>query len=448
MKVSVFGAGYVGCVTAASLASLGHTVWLVESSPSKLSLLQRSQCPVVEPGLEELLSEHIKQEKILPTGSSEEAVHATDLALLCVGTPSLGDGTTDIRQVLTVCQQINQDLLKKTSPYVVVLRSTMPYPMIQSSILPALEQALPQRFGKSLFFAFNPEFLREGKALEDFRHPPFVVIGTDHPQASEALQALYKGIEAPFHIVSLGAASLLKYACNAFHALKITFANEIASLSPLFSADANQTMDLFCQDTALNISRAYLRPGYAFGGSCLPKDLKTLGRLSALSAISTPLLDSIEKSNRMLIEKTVQAIDDYGLRKVGLIGLTFKGGTDDFRNSPLVELAERLIGKGFELAIYDPDIDLKKIHGQNLSYIRSKLPHLAQALHSDFNEVAQHAELLIVGKILLASHSVADQFPARCVVLDLTRQIPQGSQKPRVLHLEDLVQIQNLAGKS
>ena len=378
MKVAIFGAGYVGCVTASSLASLGHTVWLVESSKSKLARLKAADCPIVEPGLEKVLPGHIRKGRVIPVAKPEEAVQRTELALISVGTPSLPDGSADIRQVQTVLFEIAGALKSRRSPYVIALRSTVPYPQIAGTLLPKLEAAIPGRLGKDVTFALNPEFLREGSALHDFVHPPFIVVGTAHASAARCLRQLYKNVKAPFHVISLGSASLLKYACNAYHAAKIVFANEIAGLASPFDADANEVMDIFCKDPILNISAAYLRPGFAYGGSCLPKDLKTLCRLSAMEAIGTPFLDAVEKSNEALIEKTVQAVSGYGVRKIGLIGLTFKAGTDDFRNSPLVELAERLLGKGFELSIYDPDIDLKKVHGQNLRFIEQRLPHLAQ----------------------------------------------------------------------
>jgi len=436
MKLSVFGAGYVGCVTAASLASLGHTVWLVETSESKLAMLRDAECPVVEPGLVPLFSEQIRKKQILPTSSSSQAVTETELALVCVGTPSLSDGTTDIRQVRAVLSEVATTLKTRETPFTLALRSTVPYPFLAGELLPEFEKDLAGRYGKSVSFALNPEFLREGTAMKDFLNPPFIVIGTDHPAAETQLRALHREVHAPVHIVSIGNASLLKYACNAFHALKIVFANEMASLSPLFNADSRLLMDMFCEDRLLNISPAYLRPGFAYGGSCLPKDLRTLGRLSAGAAIQTPLLDSIENSNRQLIEKTLQAVAEFGVRKIGLLGLTFKTGTDDFRNSPLVELAERLLGKGFDIVIYDPDVDMRKIHGQNLRYIEERMRHLTQHLKSDFSAVLREAELLIVGKSIKDIAALLAKVPADRWVLDLTRQLAPRSEKPPILQLE------------
>jgi GDP-mannose 6-dehydrogenase len=439
MKVAVFGAGYVGCVTATSLASLGHTVWLVEISKDKLKILRSAKCPVVEPGIDDILPDQIRKGVVIPSDSPEEAVAATDLALICVGTPSLPDGTTDIRQVTAVFREFVAALKTRHTPYTLALRSTIPYPLIVSELFPVLQKGLPGRYGQDVYFAQNPEFLREGSAMNDFLHPPFIIIGTEHSQAESQLRDLYKQIQGPIHVVHTGTASFLKYACNAFHALKIVFANEIASLAPIFNTDPLQVMEIFCQDPILNISPAYLRPGFAYGGSCLPKDLKTLGRLSSLSAISTPLLDSIEHSNKQLIDRTVQSISDLGVRKIGLIGLTFKSETDDFRNSPLVEIAERLVGKGFELAIYDPDVDIRKIHGQNLRYIEERMHHLAQLLKPDFTSLATHAKLLIIGKPVPHLSNYLQEVPPDCRILDLTRQVPARENKLTIMHLETLV---------
>jgi len=436
MKVAVFGAGYVGCVTASCLSSLGHHVWLVEPSETKLADLKAGNCPIVEPEIDRILPEQIKKGAVIPLADPTQAIAATDLALICVGTPSLANGMTDIRQVQTVFGQILAALKTRTTPYTIALRSTIPYMLLTKEILADFQQGLSGRYGKNVFFALNPEFLREGSSLKDFMHPPFIVAGSDHAPALETLKTLYKDIQAPFQAVSLGCASLLKYACNAFHAVKIVFTNELASLAPLFEADAKQTMELFCKDDVLNISPAYLRPGFAYGGSCLPKDLKTLSRLAAVTGVATPLLDSLEKSNNLLIDRTIEAISGLGLRKIGLMGLTFKAGTDDFRNSPLVEIAERLLGKGLELAIFDPDIDMQKIHGQNLRYIQQKMRHLAQLLSADFAAHVKNSELLVIGKLFPALDALIAQVPADRQILDLTRKLAPRAAPPRIIHLE------------
>jgi GDP-mannose 6-dehydrogenase len=445
MKVAVFGAGYVGCVTASSLASLGHTVWLVESSKSKLASLKEAKCPIVEPGIDEILPKQIRQNHIIPSAQSDEAVKETELALICVGTPSLPDGTSDIRQVQAVLQEIAKALKTRHSSYVIALRSTTPYPLLANALLPKLEKEVGNRWGKEVAFALNPEFLREGSALKDFMNPPFVIVGTAHAAAAKSLRRLYKDVHAPFHHVSLGSASLLKYACNAYHASKIVFANEIAGFSSAFNADANKVMDIFCQDSILNVSSAYLRPGFAYGGSCLPKDLKMLCRLSAMGGIGTPFLESIEKSNALLIEKSVQILAGCGVRKIGLVGLTFKTGTDDFRNSPLVELAERLLGKGIELSIYDPDINLKQVHGQNLRFIEERMPHLAQAQKPNFRSLLQQSELLVIGKATKTLAADLKHVPKEMQILDLTRRLPLRDEKPTILRLEAMEKIPGYA---
>jgi GDP-mannose 6-dehydrogenase len=437
MNIAVFGAGYVGCVSAAGFASLGHRVWLVEVAPAKLELLRAARSPVYEPGLDEELGRHLRSGQVVAVQEAAEAVKASDLALICVGTPSQPDGLPDVTQVQRVVSEIAEVAAQQGSPYTVVARSTIPQPQLRQDILPLLEDACRGRFGRDITFAVNPEFLREGQALGDFAHPPFVVVGTDHSAAGELLAALYRPIDAPFYVVSLGTASLLKYACNAFHGIKVALANEIAGLESVFDADANAVMEIFCQDHKLNLSPAYLRPGYAFGGACLPKDLRALTRVAAVAGVATPLLASVLRSNGVLVQRAVDIVEQLGVREVSLLGLSFKSGTDDLRESPLVELAERLLGKGHRLRIYDPDVYPESLHGRNLEYINRHLEHLGLLLTGTLEEAMTGTELVIVGKTVPAERLSALS-PPEAWVLDLTRQLP-GAAFRRLIRLNGTV---------
>jgi len=434
MDVAVFGAGYVGVVTAACLAALGHRIWLVEVVPEKLALLREGKFPVGEPGLHEH-SPYLQSGQIVPTSCVREAVSRTEVALVCVGTPSQMDGSSNLEQVRRVLAEIADAVGGCSGPYTIAIRSTMSSLKISEEVTPLLIERLKDRFGKDIVFAMNPEFLREGHAIEDFLHPPFVVVGTDHEAAARRLRELYDPIEAPFFVVSPGTASLLKYACNAFHATKVAFANEIASLEAAFAADANAVMSILCLDRSLNTSPAYLRPGYAFGGSCLPKDLRALTRVASFTGIACPLLDSVLASNSLIIQRSIDAVVSLDVREIALVGLSFKVGTDDLRESPLVELAEKLVGKGYPLRIFDPDVRPESLLGQNLLYINRHLEHLRLLLRDSDEDALSGADLIILGKPLLPPKRLMEVCRAGVRVLDLTRELPPHLPPFRVLRL-------------
>jgi GDP-mannose 6-dehydrogenase len=438
MNIAIFGAGYVGCVSAACLARFGNKIWLVEVATNKLELLLEGKSPVVEAGLDQELKRYVTSGSVIPTASATDAVVNSELAMVCVGTPSLPDRRPDLGQVRKVLRDISTALSQRPGSYVIALRSTVPYPQIESELLPEFIHDCQGRFGTEITFALNPEFQREGSAIKDFLEPPFVVVGTQHEAPAAVLKKLYQPIAAPFWVVSPGSASLLKYACNAFHATKIVFANEIASLGPTFKADPDIVMDIFCQDHVLNISQAYLRPGYAYGGSCLPKDLRALNQSATSSGITCPLFFSLPESNSMLIEHAVKAIQQLGVRRISLMGLSFKGGTDDLRESPLVELAERLLGKGYKLKIFDPDVDLNKLQGRNLEYVEQHLQHLALLICPDIKDALKEVELAIIGKRIFSTVQLQDISPDGLLVLDLTRQIPKSSASLHLLYLDGM----------
>jgi len=441
MNIAVFGAGYVGCVTAAGLVRLGHRVWLVEVSLPKLELLRAGRSPVYEPGLDDALVAYLRSGQVVPLISAAEAVEASELGLICVGTPSHPDGLPDVTQVQRVLAEVATVAARRPAPYTLVVRSTIPLRQLRQAVLPLLREACGDRLGQDITFALNPEFLREGQALADFARPPFVVVGTEHPAAGEALARLYTSIDAPFYLVSPGTASLLKYACNAFHAMKVGFANEIAGLESVFEADANAVMEIFCRDTSLNISSAYLRPGFAFGGACLPKDLRALTRVAEVAGVAAPLLASVLPSNSLIVQRALDAVEHLGVREVTLLGLSFKAGTDDLRESPLVDLAERLLGKGRRLRIYDPDVYPPSLVGRNLEYITRHLQHLGLLLRATLEEAMAETELVVVGKPT-AVERVQALCPPDAWVLDLTRQFP-GAGFDRFIRLNGTATIAN-----
>ena len=436
MRVAVFGAGYVGCVTAACLAELGHRVWLVEVSAEKLALLRAGVSPVSEPGLPEALGAALREQRIVPVATAAEAVVATELGLVCVGTPSRADGSPDTAQLRRVMREIALEIAQRPQPYVIALRSTIAVPQLNGDVLPVLKEALDGRLGVDVAFAVHPEFLREGHALDDFRRPPFVIVGTEHPAAAEALKALHTGVDAPFHVVTPGSASLVKYASNAFHAIKVAFANEVASLEGAFGADADAVMRLFCEDRTLNIAPAYLRPGYAFGGSCLPKDLRALTRVAGAEGIAVPVLSSALPSNEGLVQRSVDAIAQFRLRAVTLVGLSFKMGTDDLRESPLVALAERLLGKGYQLRIYDPDVRTEDLRGRNLQYAEEHLHHLTSLLAPTPEAALAGAPLVVIGKPLLPIDRLLALAGPEAKILDLIRSVPAASRRANVYRLD------------
>ena len=431
MNVAVFGAGYVGSVTAACLADLGHIVHLVEIDSGKLNQLKLGRSPVFEPGLDELLGRYLEQQKIIVTDSTSDAVSASSVALVCVGTPSRADGLSELGYVKKVLEGIGEVLEECNRSYVVAIRSTIP----GNAFTEELEPLFKQYQGGNIGLAVNPEFLREGSGIQDFLNPPYVVVGTEDDLAMQILQELYSPLDTEFFVVSPGTACLLKYACNAFHALKVSFANEIGNLGSIFGANALEVMDLFCRDKNLNISDKYLRPGFAFGGSCLPKDLRAIQRLSSLSGIEVPVLSSILRSNELMISETLKVIERLKARKIALIGLSFKEGTDDLRESPYLRIAEQLLGKGYSLRVFDPDVDTRSLIGQNLEYYQSYMAHLGAVKCETVAETLSGVEAVIWGKDLFDSTKLLDYKVSIKAVLDLTRKMEDLSGEIPVVHI-------------
>jgi GDP-mannose 6-dehydrogenase len=400
VKVAVFGLGYVGSVTAACLASQGHDVWGVDPEPTKVDMINRGESPVVESGLDDLIGRGVAGGRLRATTEAGDAVAGAEISLVCVGTPSSPPGSTDLSFILRAIRDIGQSLASRGLPasgfHSVVVRSTVPPGTVEGPVTSALEDEVGRSVGDGFGAAMCPEFLREGTGLADFFDPPFTVIGTADERVAKALDELFSFLERPVRVVPVRTAEGLKYACNAFHATKVSFANEISRLYRALGVDARTVMDLFCEDDRLNISTAYLRPGFAFGGSCLPKDLRSLMYLARMNSVDLPLLSGTMASNDIAVHDVVQRAIASDGRKVAILGLSFKMLTDDLRESPNVHLAETLLGKGFDIRIYDPIVQPSRLVGANLHYVHSRLPHLGRLLSDSARTALEGADLAVV----------------------------------------------------
>jgi GDP-mannose 6-dehydrogenase len=398
MNLSVFGLGYVGSVTAACLADRNHDVIGVEVNPDKLTLFRAGQTPLFEPGLAELLAQVHGAGRFTATASAAEAIQNTRVSFACVGTPSRKGGQADLSHVEHVSREIGEALRSKNAGHTVVIRSTMLPGSIESVVVPQIELASGKREGKDFHVVANPEFMREGSAIRDFYEPPFVVIGERRVGAGDSLAELYQCVEAPQVRITIRAAEAIKFACNAFHAMKITFANEIGQFCKAHGIDSHEVMDIVCRDTKLNISRTYLTPGLAYGGSCLPKDLRALVGRAREHDLELPMLDALGRSNLYQIQRTIEFITELGHREIGMLGLSFKVGTDDLRESPVVIMAETLLGKGFKLAIHDSEVELTRLTGANKHFLEDKLPHINSLLAVSLPDVVGKSKTLVVCK--------------------------------------------------
>ena len=397
MRISVFGLGYVGAVSMACLARDGHQVVGVDVDPLKLDLIRSGRSPIVEEGVQELTKEVVDSGRVTVTNDIDAAIRDTDLSFVCVGTPSSSNGSQDLTAVKRVMASIGTAIGAKKGFHTVVLRSTAQPGTVDEVVRPILNEKSGKIADKDFGLGFQPEFLREGTSIKDYDNPPFTVIGTESQQAAEVLKGLFGHLPCEFIVTSVGVAEMLKYACNCFHAVKITFANEIGRLSQSVNVDARAVMDLVCRDKHLNISPAYLKPGFAFGGSCLPKDLRALTYVGKQRDVTAPMLASVLGSNRAHIDHVLEQIMVPGVRKVGMIGLSFKSGTDDLRESPLVAVAERLIGKGYDLRIYDPEVKLSRLIGANKRFIEESIPHIGNLMVTSSAAALEHGEVILVG---------------------------------------------------
>ncbi len=397
MRISIFGLGYVGAVSLACLARDGHEVIGVDIDPHKLELLRKGRSPIVEEGIQELTRQVVASKRVSFTDDVSTAIAGTDLSFVCVGTPASPNGSQDLTAIKRLAEQLGKALVGKSARHTIVIRSTVRPGTVEGMIQPLLEAHAGKRAGQDFDLCFQPEFLREGTSIRDYDNPPFTIVGVATEAAAETLRTLFGHLPCAFHSTSIPAAEMLKYACNAFHAVKVTFANEIARVAQASGVDPHSVMRLLCEDRQLNVSSAYLRPGFAFGGSCLPKDLKALMYVAKQSDVNIPMLGAVLASNRVHIDHAADWVLATGRRKVGLIGLSFKSGTDDLRESPLVTLAERFIGKGLQLQVYDPEVNLSRLMGANLLYIERTIPHIASLMTDDVRRLVSESEVLVVG---------------------------------------------------
>jgi GDP-mannose 6-dehydrogenase len=397
MKISIFGLGYVGTVCGACLAQEGHVVIGVDVDASKVDAINSGLAPVVEPELHSLIQKGVHSQRFTATTSAVEAVHNSEISLVCVGTPSLQDGSSDFTYLERVCKEIGLALRTKPTSHLVVLRSTMLPGTTEERLLPILEKHSGKRAGLDFGVCYNPEFLREGSSVRDFFKPPRIVIGENDERNGDLLLQLYKAVKAPIFRTSIKAAEMLKYADNAFHALKITFANEVGNLCKKMDVDSYEVMSMFCQDIKLNLAPTYLKPGFAFGGSCLPKDLRALAYQARKFDMEIPVLSAILESNRAQMQLGIQKILSHGRKRVGFLGMAFKPNTDDLRESPLVELIETLLGKGYLISIYDRNVSLSRLVGANKRFIDERIPHLSSLLVDRIEELVENAHVVVVG---------------------------------------------------
>jgi GDP-mannose 6-dehydrogenase len=428
MKVSVFGLGYVGSVSAAALAADGHDVIGVDVNADKVEQVNRRISPIVEPGLTELLDEAVSKGRLRATTETADAVRGSDVSLLCVGTPSRRNGSLDLTYLARVCEQIGAELRDKPGYHVVVVRSTVLPGTTHDLVIPALERESRKTYGEGFGVSVNPEFLREGTALKDFRKPPLTLVGHNHAADASGTIALYQGVDAPIVSTSIRVAEMIKYTSNVWHALKVCFANEIGNLCKRLDVDSHDVMDIFCRDDKLNLSPYYLKPGFAFGGSCLPKDVRALQYRAKELDLDLPVIQSILPSNNLQIQRAFDEVMDTGKKKIGLLGFSFKAGTDDLRESPLVSLAEALLGKGLKLKIYDRNVLLARLVGSNKTYIEQQIPHLSSLLCRTVEEVIEGAEVIVVGNQSAEFAEGLSRCRADQIVIDLVRLPMDGSQ--------------------
>ncbi len=419
-RISVFGLGYVGAVSLACLARDGHQVVGCDIDPTKLDLIRARKSPILEDGIQELMRDVVDSGRVVVTDDAARAIADTELSFICVGTPSAANGSQNLTAILRLTEQIGKALRDKRDFHTIVIRSTVQPGTTEEKIEPLLEQSSGKKSGRDFGLCFQPEFLREGSSIRDYDHPPYTIVGGSCEAAIESVREVFAHLPVRFLTTDVRVAEALKMSCNAFHALKITFANEIGRISQALGIDSHEVMRLVCADTQLNISPAYLKPGFAFGGSCLPKDLRALTTIAKRHDIEVPMLASLLPSNRLHIEHAVSQILKLGRPRIGMLGLSFKTGTDDLRESPLVMVAKQLLGEGCELRIYDPEVHMSRLLGANRSYIDAHIPHLATLLRANIGDMIDPSQIILVGLQRPAlNEALAERVRDDQIVLDL-----------------------------
>ncbi len=420
MRIGVFGLGYVGTVSAACLAR-EHEVIGVDPNPMKVDLVNQAKSPIVEKDLDQLIEKAVASGRLRATRSAREAVTQTDLSLVCVGTPSRANGSLDLQYLERVCRDIGEALASDERFHTVVIRSTVLPGTMRDVVIPALEAASGKKAGQGFGICSNPEFLREGTAVHDYDHPPKTVIGRADDMSGEKLVSLYSKLPAPMVVTDVATAEMVKYVDNVWHALKVDFANEIGNICKAVGLDGHQVMEIFCKDTKLNLSPYYMKPGFAFGGSCLPKDVRALTYCAKTLDLDLPVLTSILRSNERQIERGIEMVMSSPGKRVGVLGFSFKAGTDDLRESPIVTLIEHLIGKGYELKLYDRNVSLARLTGANKVYIEQHVPHLARLMVESIDDIFAHADTIVVGNADPAFAEALLRAKPRQVIVDLVR---------------------------
>ncbi len=421
MKISIFGLGYVGVVSAGCLANNGHEIIGIDPNQTKVDLINQGKSPIVEKDIGEIIFSAVKEKKLQATKDVNEAINNTEISLICVGTPSQSNGNLDLKYVQGVCKQIGTTLRDKNEFHIVVARSTMLPGSMVNTVIPTLEKASGKKAGIDFGVCNNPEFLREGTAVHDFYNPPKTVIGESDEKSGNAVAVLYKDIDAPLIRTDVKIAEMVKYVDNVWHALKVGFANEIGNICKQLELDGHKVMDIFCQDQKLNLSPYYLKPGYAFGGSCLPKDVRALAYKAQSLDLNLPILNAILPSNQLQIENGIGMVIEAGHKNIGILGMSFKAGTDDLRESPIVEMIERLLGKGYDIRIYDQNVNIAALMGANRDYILNHIPHISKLLCKTLDEVLEHSNTVVIGNGDEAFKNLNGKLNSQQVIIDLVK---------------------------
>ena len=424
MRIAVFGLGYVGCISASCFAKAGHDVIGVDVNEDKVKIINDAKSPIVEPGLQEALEKVVKSGKLRATTNFQEAVINSDISLICVGTPSAKNGSVTLEYIYRVAQQIGEALREVNHYHVFVIRSTVP-PGTHEKCLGIIAEYSGKKPGKDFGACSNPEFLREGSALKDFYNPPYTIIGEMDEKSGQYLSEIYSHLDAPLVRTDVKVAEMVKYANNTFHALKVAFGNEIGTVCKAEGVDSHKLMEIFCMDKKLNLSPYYLMPGFAFGGSCLPKDVRALTYRGKSRDLELPLLNSIMPSNHAHVQRAIEQVLSAGKKRVGVLGLSFKGNTDDLRESPMVDVVETLIGKGYDLKIYDKNVHLAKLFGANKEYINNKIPHISSLMVGELQTVLDHAEVLVIGNSNPEFRELLPTLPNDKLVIDYVRIVKE-----------------------
>ena len=429
MNISIFGLGYVGAVSAGCLAKDGNRVIGVDPNHIKVKLINEGASPIIEKDIGEIISACVREGRLTATTNVAEAVQNSDISLICVGTPSQLNGSLDLTYVRRVCEEVGTAIGKKAGFHVVVARSTMLPGTMMDIVIPTLEASSGKRAGADFGVCNNPEFLREGTAVYDYYQPPKTVIGETDERSGDILATLYANMDAPLIRTDVATAEMVKYTDNVWHALKVGFANEIGNICKSLGIDGHKVMDIFCHDHKLNLSSYYLKPGFAFGGSCLPKDVRALTYKARTLDVETPILNSILPGNQLQIQRGIKMITEHGKRRIGILGFSFKAGTDDLRESPVVDVIETLIGKGYDLKLYDRNVTLASITGSNRDYILNHIPHISRLMVTEVSEILAHAEVIVVGNGAAEFRDILNRIHPGQIVVDLVR-IGSGRSEP------------------